>query len=135
MESKLLADTDNLRYILTGAIFAYRKAIQRGHLTEIEKQTDLVKDFLDENQSPIDLFFEYLKQTEGNNNIDELCKYLDGKTTEEIYSKYKEFRENDKNIEIQKTFTGRFKRNLPSKIELKRHHLAGHSFTTYTLKE
>lgn len=135
LESKLLADTDNLRYILTGAIFAYRKAIQRGHLTEIEKQTDLVKDFLDENQSPIDLFFDHLKQTEGNSSIDGLCKYLDGKTTEEIYSKYKDYRENDKNIEPQKTFTGRLKRKLPSKIELKRHHLAGHSFTTYTLKE
>ena len=135
LESKLLADTNNLRYILTGAIFAYRKAIQRGHLTEIEKQTDLVKDFLDENQSPIDLFFDHLKQTEGNSSIDGLCKYLDGKTTEEIYNKYKDYRENDKNIEPQKTFTGRFKRKLPSKIELKRHHLAGHSFTTYTLKE
>lgn len=133
LESTLIDDTDNLRYILTGAIFAYRKAIQRNHLTEIEKQKDLMNDFLDENRNPIDLFFEYLKQTEGNNNIDELCKYLDGKNTDEIYSKYKEFREDDKNIEIQKTFTRRFKRKLPTKIKLIRHHISGRSFTTYTL--
>lgn len=132
LESKLLNDTDNLRYILTGAIFAYRKAIQRNHLTEIEKQKDLMNDFLDENRSPIEMFFDYLKAREGG--LEKLCIYLNGRTTEEIYNEYKEFRETDKDIEIQKTFTRRFKRLLPSKIILVRHSLSGHSFITYTLQ-
>lgn len=132
LESKLLNDTDNLRYILTGAIFAYRKAIKRNHLTEIQKQKDLMKDFLDENRSPIEMFFDYLKAREGS--LEKLCLFLNGRTTEELYDVYKEFRETDKDIEIQKTFTRRFKRLLPSNIILVRHCLSGHSFMTYTLQ-
>ena len=132
LETKLLEDVDNLRYILTGAIFAYRDAVNRGYLTEIPKQKELMEDFLDENKSPIDLFFDYLVEQQGS--LDNLCKFLDGVNTNEIYEKYQEFRAGDKNIEIQKTFTRRFKRLLPSKIELVRHSVSGHSFTTYTLK-
>ncbi len=132
LESKLLNDIDNLRYIMTGGIFAYRDAIERNHLTEIPKQKDLINDFLDENKSCIDLFYDFL--IEQNGSLDDLCKYLDGKTTDEIYHQYGDFRQDDKNIEIQKTFTRRFKRLLPSKIELQRHSLGGHSFTTYILK-
>lgn len=132
LESKLLNDIDNLRYIMTGGIFAYREAIERNYLTEIPKQKDLINDFLDENKSCIDLFLDFL--IEQNGSLDALCKYLDGKTTDEIYHQYAEFRQDDKNIEIQKTFTRRFKRLLPSKIELERHSLGGHSFTTYILK-
>lgn len=135
LEKKLTDDIDNLRYIMSGGIFAYRKAIQQGHLTEIPKQKDLINDFLEENQSPVDLFYEYLLATEGNGDKEKLYRYLNGKTTEEIYSKYKEYRGNEQNIEIQKTFTARFKRKLPSKIELKNHHIAGISFKTYTLKQ
>ena len=51
LETKLLEDVDNLRYILTGAIFAYRDAVNRGYLTEIPKQKELMEDFLDENKS------------------------------------------------------------------------------------
>ncbi len=132
LETKLLEDVDNLRYILTGAIFAYREAVNRGCLTEIPKQKELMEDFLDENKSPIDLFFDYLVEQQGS--LDNLCKFLDGVNTSEIYQKYQEFRAGDKNIEIQKTFTRRFKRLLPSKIELVRHSVSGRSFTTYTLK-
>lgn len=135
LEKKLTEDIDNLRYILTGAIFAYRKAIQRKCLTEIPKQIELIKDFLEENKSCIDLFYDYLLEKEGNNSIDDLCLYLNGKTTDEVYSQYQDFRLDDKNIEIQKTFTRRFKKKLPTKITLERHSLGGHSFTTYTLKK
>ena len=132
LESKLLNDTDNLRYILTGAIFAYRKAIQRNHLTEIEKQKDLINDFLDENRSPVEMFFDYLKAREGG--LDKLCIYLNEKLTEEIYNEYREYREPDKNIELQKTFTRRFRRLLPSKVIIARITVSGKTFTKYNLK-
>lgn len=132
LEIKLMNDIDNLRYIMTGGIFAYREAVKRNYLTEAPKQKELIDDFLDENRNPIDLFFDYLKNKEGD--LDKLCRYLDGKITDEIYNQYKEFRQDEKNIELQKTFTRRFKRLLPNKIELVRHSLSGHSFTTYTLK-
>ncbi len=132
LEAKLLNDVDNLRYIMTGGIFAYREAIERNHLTEIEKQRELMNDFLDENKTPIDFFFDYLKKQEGS--LDNLCKYLDGKTTDEVYSTYQKYREPEKNIEVQKTFTRRFKRKLPSKIELTNITIGGASFKAYTLK-
>lgn len=132
LETKLLNDVDNLRYIMTGGIFAYREAIERNHLTEIEKQRELMNDFLDENKTPIDLFFDYLKEQEGS--LDKLYKYLDGKTTDEVYSTYQKYREPEKNIEIQKTFTRRFKRKLSSKIELTNITVGGASFKAYTLK-
>ena len=132
LENKLLSDIDNLRYILTGSIFAYRNAIERGKLTEIEKQKDLITDFLDENKTPIELFFDYLKEQQGG--LEKLCKFLDGKTTDEIYHIYKDYRSPDTNVEIQKTFTRRFKRLLPSKITTERCTISGTSFTRYILK-
>ena len=132
LEDKLLNDIDNLRYIMTGAIFAYREAIKRGKLTEIEKQKDLMNDFLDENKTSIELFFDYLKEQQGS--IDNLYKYLDGKTTDEIYFDYQEYRKPDPNIEKQKTFTRRFKRLLNSQITTERCTINGVSFTKYVLK-
>lgn len=112
------------------------KLSNAGNLTETKKQKDLQNDFLEENQSPIDLFYNHLVQKYGNGDVEQFYRWLNGKTTEEIYVLYKMFRNTDeKNIEIQKTFTGRFKRKLPAKIELKRGHLEGHSFTTYILNE
>ena len=132
LESKLLSDIDNLRYIMTGGIFAYREAIKRGKLTEIEKQKELMNDFLDENKTPVELFFDYLKEQQGS--LDNLFEYLDGKTTDFIYDEYKKYREPTPNIEVQKTFTRRFKRLLPSKIETERCTISGASFTKYILK-
>lgn len=132
---KLKSDIDNLRYIMTGGIFAYRKAVERGFLTEIPKQKDLMNDFLEENQSPIDLFYEYLLQYEGNGDKERLYRFLNGKTTDDIYGIYKKYREPETNIEIQKTFTRQFKRKLPSKIELKNICIGGVSFKSYTLKQ
>lgn len=92
-------------------------------------------DFLEENQSPIDLFYEYLVQEYGNGDTEQFYRWLKGRSTDEIYDKYKTYREPDKNIELQKTFTSRFKRKLPTKIELKRGSAGGHSFTNYILKQ
>ena len=92
-------------------------------------------DFLEENQSPIDLFYEYLVQEYGNGDTEQFYMWLNGRTTDEIYEKYKKYREPDQNIEIQKTFTGRFKRKLSTKIELKRGSAGGYSFTTYIFKQ
>lgn len=111
------------------------KLSNAGNLTETKKQKDLQDDFLEENQSPIDLFYDYLIDEYGNGNLEQFYRWLNGATTDSIYDKYKIYREPDKNIEIQKTFTGRFKRKLPTKIELKRRSVGGHSFTTYILKE
>lgn len=133
LETKLKEDVDNLRYILTGGIFAYREAIKRGHLTEIKKQKELEDDFLAENQSPIDLFYNYLIQEEGQGDIERFYRWLDGKTTEEIYKRYKEYRVDEK-IESQKAFTRRFNKKLKTRIELFRKTIGGASFTSYRLK-
>lgn len=85
LEKKLTDDIENLRYILTGGIFAYRDAIKRGKLTQISKQKDLMNDFLEENQTPIELFYNHLLQTEGNGDNEKLYRFLNGKTTEEVY--------------------------------------------------
>lgn len=135
LEQTLTEDIDNLRYIMTGGIFAYREALKRGTLTEIAKQKELERDFIEENQTAIDLFYDYLLQTEGNGNKEKLYRYLNGKTTEELYEEYKEFRAPEKNIEIQKTFSRRFRKKLPTKIELVGHCLNGYTFKTYTLKQ
>ncbi len=133
--NKLIENKDNLRYIMTGGIFAYREAIKRGKLTEIPKQKELEQDFIEENQTPVDIFYDYLLAEEGNGDKERLYRYLNGKTTEEIYNKYKEYRYPDKNIEIQKTFTRRFRRKLPTKIELINHCIGGYPFKTYALKQ
>lgn len=135
LETTLKSNIDNLRYIMTGGIFAYRKAIEQNHLTEISKQKDLLSDFLDENKSPIDLFYDYLVQEYGNGDTEQFYRWINGETTDSIYEKYEKYREPEKNIEIQKTFTGRFKRKLPTKIELKVNNIGGTSVRTYTLKE
>lgn len=133
LEMKLKEDIDNLRYIMTGGIFAYRKALERNHLTEIKKQTELREDFLAENKSPIDLFYDYLIEEEVQGDTERFYRWLDGKTTEEIYKKYKDYRI-DERIESQKAFTRRFNKKLKTRIELVRVTIGGVSFTSYRLK-
>lgn len=133
LEMKLKEDVDNLRYIMTGGIFAYRKALERNHLTEIKKQTELRDDFLDENKSPIDLFYDYLIEEEGEGDIERFYRWLDGRTTEDVYGRYKAYRIDDK-IESQKAFTRRFNKKLKTRIELTRVTIGGVSFTSYRLK-
>jgi len=70
LERTITEDPNNLRYIMTGGIFAYREAIKKNALTESEKQKDLIEGFLEENRTPIDLFFDNLLQTEYNGDIE-----------------------------------------------------------------
>ena len=133
LEMKLKEDVDNLRYIMTGSIFAYRKALERNHLTEIQKQIELKNDFLDENKSPIDFFYDYLIEEEGQGDKERFYRWLDGKTTEEIYNIYKIYRV-DERLESQKAFTRRFNKKLKTRIELVRVTIGGVSFTSYRLK-
>ena len=49
---------------------------------KLQKQVD----FLDENRSPIEMFFDYLKAREGS--LEKLCLFLNGRTTEELYDVY-----------------------------------------------
>lgn len=106
-----------------------------GFLIETKKQKDLQDDFLEENQSPIDLFYDYLVNEFGNGDTEQFYRWLNGASTDEIYEKYKSYREPDKNIEIQKTFTGRFKRKLSSRFELKNDCVGGLSFRKYILNK
>ena len=133
LEMKLKEDVDNLRYIMTGSIFAYRTALERNHLTEIQKKIELKNDFLDENKSPIDFFYDYLIEEEGQGDKERFYRWLDGKTTEEIYNIYKIYRV-DERIESQKAFTRRFNKKLKTRIELVRVTIGGVSFTSYRLK-
>ena len=86
-----------------------------------------------ENKSPIDLFYDYLIEEEGQGDTDRFYRWLDGKTTEEIYSQYKAYRIDEK-IESQKAFTRRFNKKLKTRIELVRVTIGGASFVSFRLK-
>lgn len=131
LERTILEDINNLRYLMTGGIFAYREAIKKNALTESEKQKDLIEGFLEENRTPIDLFFDNLLQTEYNGDIEKLCRFIDGKTTEYVYSIYKEYRYPEENIESQRAFSVRFRRKLPSYMTTFKKTIGGTSFTAY----
>lgn len=120
-----------LRYIMTKAIFAYRKAYNKGTLTVIAKQKQLLSEFEEENKDSVSLFYDYLLEREGN--LDSLCKWLNNKLTEEVFAEYKQFR----GIEItetQRAFAVRFNRKLPNKIKIVRRKVSGNTFTAYELQ-
>lgn len=131
LERIITEDKNNLRYLMTGGIFAYREAIKKNQLTESEKQKDLIEGFLEENRTPLDLFFEHILQTEYDGDIDKLCRFINGKTTEEIYTIYKKYRYPEENIETQRSFSVRFRRKLPSYMTTKKITVGGASFTAY----
>lgn len=131
LERTITEDPNNLRYLMTGGIFAYREAIKKNALTESDKQKDLIEGFLEENRTPIDLFFENLLQTEYDGDIEKLCRFINGKTTEEIYKIYKKYRYPEENIETQRAFSVRFRRKLPSYMTTKKTTVGGASFTAY----
>lgn len=133
LEMKLKEDVDNLRYIMTGGIFAYRKAIERNRLTEIKKQVELRDDFIEENKSPIDLFYDYIIDEVASGDKEKFYRWLDGRTTEEIYNRYKQYRVDEK-IESQKAFTRRFNKKLKTKIGINRVTIGGVSCTTYQMQ-
>lgn len=127
---KILADKNNLRYILSGAVYAYRNAIQRGSLTKIDKQNELTEDFIEENKEPISAFYDWM--VDEHNGINHLVSYLDGKTTEEVYNEYVKWCEqNQLRCETQRTFTTRFGKKLPANIVKKVIKLGGQVFNIY----
>lgn len=134
-KSKALNDdekNDNaIRYIMTKAIIAYRKAYQRGHLTILEKQKELLSTFEEENKDSITLFYDYLVQREGN--IDNLCKWLNNKLFSEVFDEYKNFIEIDVKIS-QMSFSRNFRKLLPSRIRKKAVRLGNAIVNKYILE-
>jgi P4 family phage/plasmid primase-like protien len=129
---KILADKNNLRYILSGAVYAYRDAINAGHLTKLDKQQELTDDFIEENKEPISAFYDWI--VDDCNGIGPFGRWIDGKTTEEMYSTYKKWCENNQiKVETQRTFTTRFGKKLPANVTKKVVKLGGQVFNVYQL--
>lgn len=127
---------DALRYIMTKAIIAYRQAVQRGHLTEIEKQKDLLRDFEEENKDDVALFFDYL--LEEHKDINGVCEYLNGKLYHQIFAEFAKYigyelstKETDAEKKKRRSFLVNFNRKLPSNVKKKKVNIAGTSFDTY----
>ena len=132
---KIKSDINNLRYIMTGGIFAHRNAVSAGHLTTLEKQKELENDFIAENQDNIQSFYEYMLE-EYNDDIGTLCRFLDGKTTEEIYAKYKKWcEEMIMKPEQPKTFTRQFSKRLPVYMSKKVMSIGGVKINCYRLNK
>lgn len=127
---KILADKNNLRYILSGAIYAYRDAVNAGHLTKLDKQKELTDDFIEENKEPISAFYDWI--VDDHNGLEAFVRYLDGKTTEEMYEEYKKWCDNNQlKPDTQRTFTTRFGKKLPANITKKVMKLGGQVFNIY----
>lgn len=120
-----------LRYIMTKAIIAYREAYSRGHLTVLEKQRKLLKDFTEENKDSISLFYDFLIEREGS--VDGLCKWLDGKIFNDVFTEYQKFVEVDNKM-TQRKFLVSFNRKLPNRIQNKKVTLGGATYDTYELQ-
>lgn len=131
LESTLLNDIDNLRYIMTGGIFAYRKALENHTLTEISKQKELLEDFTEENKDSITLFYENL--VEQKNGIDGMCQWLSGQSFIEVFREYQNFIGFDDKIN-QRKFLISFNRKLPSKIKKIKKNINGITYDTYELE-
>lgn len=130
--SKMITDPNNLRYLLTGGIFAYREAYKRGDLYKTDKQKDLINDFLEENQDPISNFYNYLIDDHGS--VQSVVRYLNGKTTDEVYTEYKKWCEDSAfHPEMAKTFTRQFSKLLPAYIGKKVISVGGAKFNSYII--
>ncbi len=120
-----------LRYIMTKAIIAYREAYSRGHLTILEKQRELLKDFTEENKDSISLFYDFLLEREGS--VDGLCKWLDEKIFNDVFTEYQKFAEVDNKMTQRKFLVG-FNRKLPNRIQKKKVTIAGVTYDRYELQ-
>lgn len=87
-------------------------------------------DFINENQDPIQAYYEFM--VEEYKNVDSLCDWLDGRTTDEVYENYKKWCE-DMSIkpELPKTFTRQFSKRLPANITKKVMSVGGVKFNCY----
>lgn len=130
--SKMVSNPNNLRYLMTGGIFAYRRAFQRGDLLKTNKQKELQKDFMEENEDPVSTFLNVL--IDEHNGLGPLCRALNGQTTDEVYNKYKKWCEESALVpERPKTFTTKFGKILPTCMEKKVISIGGAKFNSYIL--
>ena len=130
LETKLTDDINNLRYIMTGGIFAYREALKNNSLTEIEKQQELLRDFTEENKDSISLFYDYLIERE--KGINGMCQWLNGKSYQDVFYEYRDFIGFDDKL-TQRKFLISFNRKLPSKIKKEKKTVGGISIDGYIL--
>lgn len=129
---KIKSDPDNLRYLLTGALLAYREACKRGRLTKLDKQKELTNEFMEENQDSIKTYYDKLVSDHGS--VASFARYLDGRTTDEVYEDYKSWCEKEyMKPELQKTFTRKFSKHLPSYLVKRVVSLGGVKFNCYVL--
>lgn len=137
LEDKLIANENDMRYLLTAGIKAFRNAKKVGHLLETDKQKELTEDFIQENKDQVSSFYEYIEHKEGENTIglserEVFCKWIDGRTTEEIYGLYKEWcSEFSLNVDSQLKFTRRFKRIIPTMLSTKVMKISGKNFSVF----
>lgn len=90
------------------------------------------QDFIEENQDPIHAFYEYV--LDDHRDIDGLCRYLDGKTTDDIYGEYQKWcEENQIRCELNRTFTRQFGKLLPVYVKKKVISIGGVKFNSYIL--
>lgn len=123
-----------LRYIMTKAILAYRQAYEAGHLTVLDEQTELLNEFKNENKDPVSSFYDFLLEQVGD--IKGLCKWIENRTFDEVFSKYAEFLGYDNADEIKKmkrSFLVHFNRKLPNNIKKKNETIGGATITKYVV--
>lgn len=88
---------------------------------------------MEENENPISTFYNYL--VDEYNGIASFCRFINGQTTDEIYSKYKKWCEESAiQFETSKTFTRQFSKLLPTCIKKKVISIGGAKFNSYTLE-
>lgn len=124
-----------LRYIMTKAIIAFRKAYNKGQLTTLEKQKELLKEFEEENQDTVLAFYKYLVDREGD--IEKFKSWINNKVYEDIAAEYAHFRgfqtmEDIKDIN-RRTMLTRFNKLLPSNVLRERMTLGNQNYYRYIL--
>lgn len=131
---------NGLRYLMSKAIMAYRAAIARGSLTELDKQRELEEDFLEENKDRISQFLEYMIEENGGDLDAGVCdknlEWLNQVFTQELYTDYVQWcqRNFDSQIETAKAFNTRFKKKLPSNWTLIQKKFEGRNQRIYVNK-
>ena len=131
--TKIISDENNLRYIMSEAIYAYRKAYQKGALTKTDKQKDLENDFIEENASPAKVYRDSKLEEFGEEEA--LTNWLDNKTTDEVYADYIKWCETSYSNPIpRKAFTAKFSKLLPANVTKKVLSLNGVKFNCYQKK-
>ena len=112
---------------------AHRLAFQRGRLTTLAKQKELINDFIEENQDPTKTYYDIKCSEKGGEPG--LARWLDGKTTEDIYNDYKSWMEGiGYRPEPPKAVTRQFSKYLPTYIKKKVISLGGVKFYCYVIE-